>query len=365
MKIKIRRWWKISLLVIFLAAGLVSAALLFRTLKYPEIVEEQRVTYNYKQQADIDCLVEYGPNMLTKSGLVEKTESYITAYIDSMTGVFTYQFAGDRPVTYQGEYYLTAIIRGTVKEGEQVKTIWSKNYELLPRTAFQGQDKQIILEEKLPIRFKEYNSFVEKFIEETEIKCDAELDVIWTVNVSGKTNKGQLEEEVRTNLIIPLNRKYFIMAGSNSFEEKNSLQETVKYQAPLNKTKIALLGVGIAVCLAGLIFCLFFTDGTYQPDLLRKKVKKIFKEYEDRLVALGADIDITAGQIIILQDFPDIIKVADDLGKPVLYKCSADSSFLPAFYVIDEPRIYTYEVKEEKEDKNLYIEVTQGTAESV
>jgi hypothetical protein len=348
-KRKLTRGTRMLLGGLFLAAALGCAFLIVWFYSHPGVLEEEIPVYTYGQKAGIDYQVEYMPNMLTKSGVVERSGSYISKYVKSVHTVFNYCLNGDQPVDFQGEYYALATIRGTVRDGENRKTIWEKRYELLPRTAFQGRDRIIELRQEMPVRYRDYNDFTGRFLDDTEIKCDTDLVITWQVNLVAQTDKKSVVESISADMTVPLNVRYFEITGNLSSEKNNSIQETVQSKAPIPKSRLIALAAAQLSCLAALGLILFCTEGSLVKDPLQARIKKIFQEYGDRLVALETAPDALQGLPVQLKSFEDLIRAADELGKPVFYGENVNNNCLPVFYVLDESRVFIYEPNAPKE----------------
>jgi len=74
-------------------------------------------------------------------------------------------------------------------------------------------------------------------------------------------------------------------------------------------------------------------------------MKEIFKKHGERLVALSNDTVLSGSSIYPVKTLEDLIKIADELSKPVLYQAEGPESKLPVFYVLDEPKIYSYQLE--------------------
>lgn len=88
---------------------------------------------------------------------------------------------------------------------------------------------------------------------------------------------------------------------------------------------------------------------------LEKELQRIIKKYGDWIAAgQGAFPAVTAEKTIIMNTFEDLIKVADELGQPVLYQNSGNR--IHQFCVISDKMVYWYTIPcpaESKESPNI------------
>lgn len=342
-KIKIPKKLRIVFIIAASLIFIIMASLAFKGYKYPGFINETLPLYSYDSKANINYQVLYNPNVLYAESVAGEGLTYITQYIKDVKALLNFEFEGEREAEYKGEYEVSAVIKGTVKEGDKIKTIWTKDYELLPRTSFQGKDKKINVQENVDINYKKYYNFVQKFIDDTKINSDVNLVIYWKVWLDAQTDKGPLKEELTPVLSIPLNEKYFQIGGSPVKENNSALETVTQKVAPVNKKKVTVLSCLASLAVAGLIFFSFFTIGYVEEDFVKKSMKKIMKEHRDRLVSLHESVVLRTDNIIPVKTMEDLVRIADEISKPVLYKYEAKE--LPAFYVLDEAKTYLYELK--------------------
>lgn len=342
-KLKLPKKLRIALMVVASLIFVITASFAFKGYKYPGFINETVPLYSYHSKANINYQVLYNPNILYAETVAGEGLTYITQYIKDVKALLNFQFTGEREAEYKGEYEVSAAIKGTVKEGDKIKTIWTKDYQLLPRTSFQGKDKKINVQTELDIDYKQYYNFVQRFIEDTKINSDVNLVVYWKVWLDAQTDKGPIKEELTPVLSIPLNERYFQMGGSTVKENNSALETVTQKAAPVNTKKVTVLTGLALLALVGAIFLYFFTVGYVEDNYVKQSMKKIMKDHKDRLVSLHESVVLCTDNIIPVKTMEDLVRIADELSKPVLYKYEGQG--VPAFYVLDEAKTYLYEVK--------------------
>jgi hypothetical protein len=75
-------------------------------------------------------------------------------------------------------------------------------------------------------------------------------------------------------------------------------------------------------------------------------LNRIFKVYGNRLVALTGPVKGDPGQCRVVRSMDDLIRIADEVQKPVLYVYDPDSSSISKFLVYDENWLYLFDLWE-------------------
>ncbi|MFZ7104352.1 MAG: DUF5305 family protein [Peptococcaceae bacterium] len=350
-KVKITRHLQIpkhlKIVLTFLLAVILAGTLFFmyKSSQEPGFVEEEIIDYAYTQKADVNYRVYLNPNPIYTETSLGSGNFYLTPFISNINTFFTYQFTGDKPVNYQGEYGIKAYLKGVIRDREELITVWSKEYELLPPADFSGRDKTVSLEREISLDFQNYNNFVEQFFEDTNIATEALLQVEWQVKITADAGgKELITEELCPTLVMPLVTSYFQITGEPTLEKQGAIARTVQRELPPDKGKVYALGCGAGIALTALILLLFFTKVPVIDPLVKSR-KEIFKKHGDRLVALADGVIIDAAGMMPVKTLEDLVLIADEISKPVMYRDDSAEERKITFYVLDEPQIFSYELQ--------------------
>lgn len=112
-----------------------------------------------------------------------------------------------------------------------------------------------------------------------------------------------------------------------------------------NKSRLIGYGIGIAILLLALLGLIFGTQKA-EVDPIVKELKKIFKNHGTRLVALDSDTIAPDEHLSKVHSIDDLVRISDELGKPIVYKHSNDYKENTRFWVFDENRYYVFDLKE-------------------
>lgn len=344
MKIKINKILKLALLSLLSILMVVVSFLIYKEVDIPKFTEQKSQVYRYSNKSDINYEVFLRPNKLYDKNYLEEGNRYITEYVDYIKANLNYEFKGEKDTEITGDYNIVAKVKGHTGDGEKQIEIWEKDFPIIKYKDFKGNNNTISVNEKINISLDEYNTFVKEIIESSNISCQVTLSIIMNVNLKGKMDKGPIDEKTSTSLIIPLNVSMFEIGGNNNVEKQGAIEETIQVQLPVNKNKMILLGIIIGFLSLVLIYLIFFTVPATPKDPLEKKINKVFKKHGDRLVALNSEVLINDTNIMFVKSIDDLVRIADEVEKPIFYRYSQDYKDINKFYVTDEDQIYIFDL---------------------
>ena len=93
------------------------------------------------------------------------------------------------------------------------------------------------------------------------------------------------------------------------------------------------------------IFILLFTK-TKEMDEHHKTLVKIFKKYGNRMVALNDKPTEPYDHTYEVFSIEDLVRISDEIGKPIVYRYSEDKNEIQRFYVLNGTEMYYWAVKD-------------------
>lgn len=353
MKFNINKKLRIGLIAVLVIAVCCISFLLYKEVRYPGVEERNIALYTYNNQGSVDYRVYLKSNELYDSNSLEKDQIYISEFVDYINADFKYEFNGDRPENLRGNYSVIAKVQGYTVDNEEVINIWEKDFPIIYRTDFTIDDENMVLEENINIRLDEYNEFVEEILETSKINCQTSLHIAMNINIEGDTGIEEIQESISPNLIIPLNTSMFEIGGNTNIEEPGVIEEIRQINLPVNIKQVTIYGIILGILVIGVILLIFFTEIVPDKDPLEKSLKKLFKKYGDRFVALNSEITIPSENINEVKSIDDLVRVADEIGKPIMYKYSSNYENIDKFYVIDKGEIYMLDINKTFADEKI------------
>lgn len=345
MRIKLHKYLRFMLIILSVVIFAVASVMLYRELKVPKFTEEKVTLYKSNHKTDAKYQVFLKPNILYDKNNLEEEQLYLTEFVDSIQTNFQYQFTGEADAEVIGDYAVIAAVEGYVTEEEKIKTIWKKEFVLSPKTEFKTSDKKITIKKDVSLKLEEYNTFVEQVAEASKVDASTKLSLFMNINSKASTDKGEVVEKFTPQLVIPLGSSNFEIIKSGVGEKPGILEETKKIQLPPNEMMINLYGAALGFAIILLSSLIGFTTNA-QEDPFTKKIKKIFKKHGNRLVALNAEVAVTCEAFSEVKSMDDLVRVADELGKPILYQYWEEPKNITQFCVYDDTCTYAYHIKD-------------------
>mgnify|MGYP000859689931 CR=1 FL=1 len=269
---------------------------------------------------------------LYKDGNIEFGAHYITSYVDRLRLNCKYDFVGDNASDMHGNYSITATLQGIHNN----IVIWKKEYQLVNEQKFtrNKMQKSILLE------LGDYRSFIDELEKETGIKFDVNMNISYGVNMSAVVGGSTVNEASLSTLQFSMKDLLMQFSGEPVSRLEKTIDEVITTETKLsNELLIANIAI-LALALASLVYIIFFTAGQ-RPDPAKRQLKKIFKQYGDRIVELKSNAIPSADNMMVVSSFRDLLLAADELKRPIL-KIGEEDYRSTSFYVMDEARQYVF-----------------------
>ncbi len=339
MKLRLSKKVRSALIVTLLLLLLISGFLAAKTVS-PGETDKKVPQYTYSQRAEVNYRAYLLPNSLYTEKTLNAGMVYVTPYVDYLNTYLAYRFEGQRAAEFSGEYEVRAIVEAADKDGK-VK-VWQREFPLIPKTAFASSGTTVTLEREMPIRVNDFNAFVNKIAEESKLNPQTiRLAVGWNINLEAKTDAGVIREQVTPTMVIPLGGRYFEVTGELSKSKPGVIEKTIKAVPPVNKRAASLYGGIFAISSLSLATLWLFTADQRDIDPMQQKLKQTLKTHADRLVAIDREIRAGSDQIMPVKSMEDLIRIADELSKPIIYEGKGSAS--ASFYVLEGNKLFTYE----------------------
>jgi hypothetical protein len=347
LRLKINKNLIIFLVVIVIVLIIITIFSLFKIIRYPTVKEGKNVLYTYKNGGLVSYRVSLKPNVLyMENSVLPEGNVFISQVVDDIIVNFKYDFEGERAADIKGDYEISAIVEGFTGNEKEQKIIWRKMFPILKKEAFESKDKSIAFEKEILINYQEYEKFARTVLESTKVSSQVRMTVAMNVNLKATTDKGVIEKRVSPSLRIPLVSNYFEIVKNQTQPKTEAIEETIKVTVPVSNVTVAIYIVVILILAAALLFLIFFVEATttvYNP--MEKELKKIIKNYGERMVAFDDHISFNCQNYYKVCSMEDLIKLSDELSRPIMYKFNSDINEIYEFFVFDDQSVYTFDAR--------------------
>lgn len=342
---------------IFSISILIFIYLIYNKAFIPVYEVQQKPVYSYNNIGLINYNVYLKDNNLYNSNKLDEGKLYLSELVNYIDTRVKYEFNGEREASISGEYNITAKVKGFTGDGEGIVSIWEKDFPIIQDKTFSSDKGKLSINENVIMNIKDYNNFVKEIIESTKINCQASLTLSLDIKLNGITDKGNIEENISTYITFPLNVSMFEITKS-SIDSTGSIEETIQVLKPINKNIVILYSVILLILSIVLIILIFFVKIAPEKEQHEKELKIIFRKYGDRLVALGLInenkniySDLLNNNSIYVHTIDDLIRISDELSKPIFYIYSKDYNDINSFFISNEDDKYIYCIKNHKTDE--------------
>lgn len=345
-KIKINKKIKKSLIIFLVISSGIFLFLQYKERSSVKSDVQEKTVFSYKTESPIDYKVHIIENPIYNTNVLPSDGIYITSLIKNIEIGFSHTFQGVRNCEISGSYDITASVKGTIGK-DKGNILWTKNFQLKPTTKFSGNDGKLSVKDSVLIDYHKYNNLCKELNSFTGVSTDDTLYITMNIKYDILTDKGTAKEQFSPTLSIPLDKNYFNINKINMDEKAGEIKKQVTVTLMPNRILILLytiIGI-ISIILAAVI--IFFTEEPDKKDIYRKKIKKIFKNYGIRLVAITDEILTDESNRQNVRSMDDLIKISDELEKPILYVYKNDILEIKSFYVLaDNSFVYTVDCPE-------------------
>ena len=312
-----------------------------------ELVEEY-TAYEYKQEAEIDYRVHLLPNELFEEEVLGPGWAYLTRLTDYLTVELHYRFEGEREAEIEITCSSTAYLTALTGRGEEKHVAWEREYELLPPQEFSTEGVELVIHEAVEVPFTEYRRFAEEVREETGFSPgELNLLVEFLVEVQAQTDSGLIEKRLTPGMLVPMRGDAFVVEGD--LVDRNSAGITGTREVSLPHVGQARTGFAVSTAVFGgalAAFLLLTAPVKQKAKPQDRKAFRLLKKHGERIAALADVAPAGWEKALLVSTFKDLLKVADELQKPVFYyqlRWDAYSEHL--FLVLDEEIMYRYSIK--------------------
>lgn len=347
-KIKMNAHVKWLLVGILSMGVIILALLLYQELKKVDTRTEEKILYNYLIDTTSQYQVHLLPNALYTEDILGEGKIYLSNFIKGLDTTFTTSIEVSEGSTIKGNYQIIAQVASYTIEKDKKKDIWSKNYILAPTKSFSSEGDHYQVEKTVQVNYPSYNEFAKQIAQATGVNTPSEVRVIMKGVVQIDSAYSNIEEPFEQILLIPLGEQYFNITKGQAARIQDTIQERNIITIPQDRTQETMYGIGIVLLFIGIGVLSFGTQNFTREDLERKRVKALFKEHGSRMVGVDkvdASAYITCYKLATIQD---LIKIADEIEKPVFYCISDDLIAITDFYVMQGDVCYIYCLEIEK-----------------
>lgn len=309
------------------------------------IIKNENI-YNYTNRFQYTYNVNLKENKYIDEHTLGMGENaYVTDLIDTIDLNLNYQYEGSKQTIVKYDYEVIGTLQGIYTYNGIEQRVWTKKYNVLEKQENQVEDGKILINENLKLDLSSQNALVKQFEQQMGMTIDAKLILTLNINTITIVDDENVTNKYTTPISMDLGKKTTTILGENNKEETEYISKEVEINKENSKIQIVL---AIIVLLVSIIMYRYIVTKT-QPinkikNVYKYELNRILRLCQDKIVQVSAQPDVTATTIIDVKDFGEIIKVSEELFKPILYWASKETDEA-WFYVMSNSVTYRYILK--------------------
>lgn len=331
----------ILFLQIFLIFLIVCGGIMFI---YYGFAKKDRINVIFNETGEADYKVYLKENDYYNAEYLEEGMSYIASLIDNIELNFNYNLNSNIQSKLNYKYKIDAELIIT-ERGQENKVLYSKPIVLKDEVEQFG-DTSGLIDEKIIIKYDDYNAMVNNYKKEYGLSVSSKLVVKMHIDSIGNSTELDEDEFTSSNdliVSIPLSEQTIeINFNHNTI---NNSKEIVKYSS-FNPINYIYLFVGLTIIIYGIVsvFKLFFRKKKKSCDqLYEKKRNDILKEY-DRFIVEASEMkkNQSGKNIVKVSGFDELLDAREGNDSSIIFYEDVNSK-KSVFTVIDVNNIFIYE----------------------
>ena len=324
-KIKLRKSTRCFFVIIVTALLVIVFSNFIQIIFKNDIIKSKDEIYNYTNKYSYDYSVNLIPNKYIESETLPMDETYITDLINNVNFNFNYSYVADKKTSIEYSYKIIGKLQAVYTKDGLEQKVWDKEEVLKESSLSKITTDKIELQEPIEFDLQEKNKLVTDFEQEMNMTLDATYTLIFEVEAKTEIDGETVDNKYSSSVSMDLGEKTTEINGENNKEETSYLTKDKEEIQEVN-----LYELGISVVLIGLLLSILYY--IHKNTVIINKIKndyrgelnKMLRLCQDKIIKISDKVDIKQDTVVDVKDFVEIIKVSDELFKPILYWVSKD-----------------------------------------
>lgn len=316
---------------------------LYHVYKKPVEVENSVPLYSYQHKAELKYTVQLKPNSIYQETMQGPDRTYFSKLVDYFNVYFSYNYTGDSDASIKGAYEIIAVI--------DAPEMWRKTFVLVPFSEMTASGNSLSINKEFPVALNQYNELLKQVNEEIGVAArEPKLNIQANVYLKAVAGDNAVKEDLTPVMSIPLTTGDFKVGGEPSVEKEGSVTKTEVIADPAAasmKVRQLYIWAASSVLLGLLLVLLLLLTGNKVIEVDERKtlIDSIRKKYGERMVMVQDKFSPNEKMTVLsFSSMEDLVKLADELNKPVLCQASASPGGYPCYYVLDGLTAYKHQL---------------------
>ncbi|MDR0979415.1 MAG: DUF5305 domain-containing protein [Lachnospiraceae bacterium] len=203
----------------------------------------------------------------------------------------------------------------------------------------------ISITENIPLNIQEYNNLILDFEQTYSLAVDATLNISLQIKTTAdlENSNSHVVNVYNSNSIISLGEKTTTFSGKLV---DNVVGQKVLDVKSTTETKFGNVLPNALLLLASVLVITYIVRRTEESKRVnsdyRIELNRILRAFQDKIVQIKTNVDVT-NDIIDVKDFSELIKLSEEIFKPILYWDSKKEEAY--FYILANNATYRFILK--------------------
>ena len=306
--------------------------------------EKKEAILNYTNKLNTTYSVDLKNNKFMNEKTLPMNKVYVTNLIDKINMNLDFEYNASRYTDLTYSYSVVGVLNGAYSKDGTSQKVWEKEYVLLEKTEDKKSNDTININEDISIDVSKYNQEIYNFEKTLGMAITANFNVQLRVNINGRMDETQINDNYVSDIIVELGEQTTEITGKLADETGETLYNTTVD----NKNNTLSIIVNMIALSIALIFLKYISTNTTNLNTVRNNYKlelnRILKSCEDKIVKLSKNMDLDGKEVIEVNDFGELIKLSEELYKPILY-WNSNVKEESEFFVMTNNVIYKFVLK--------------------
>lgn len=343
-RIKLQKSTRAIIIVIALVLFAFSSGNVLSAIFGKEEVKLNKEVYNYTNSFNLKYDVNIKENAFIEEAVLPMNQTYVSDLVRSLDMKMKYQYLSSEESDIKYSYKIDAVIVASHSDDGTPYEVWNKTYNL-KEVKGKTATKDIYIDENINVNYAKYHEEVKAFRQEMGMALDAKLYIKLIVDTATKIGDELVKNTYASNFSISLGEKISKVDGKIEDEDKKIV--TTETVIETKKSGTIIWNILLLVISAYAIY--YVRVKTYIAYNIRNDFKlelnRILKSCQDRIVVVKNKVEVEGNDIIDVKSFVELIKLSEELFKPILYWSPEEEENEAQFYVMSNKIAYRYILK--------------------
>lgn len=345
-KTKMRKSIRYAYFIIASMLLLISSSYLSKIVFTKETKYNKREIYSYSNKFNYNYTVSLIKNKYIDEQTLGMNEAaYVTDLIDNINLNLNYNYSSKQESEINYNYRILGKLEAVYTRDGIEQKIWQKDSILIEEKKDKSNSNEIKINENIILNLKEQNDLVKDFEQKMGMTVDAKYVIVLEATTNTAIESEVVNNKYISTISIDLGKKTTTIQGENNKENTEYIATEIKEDVQVNVIELIIYS---CMFIAGIIIIIHINTRTEKTNRIknefRQELNRILRLCQDKIVKVSNNIDISETSIIDVKDFGEVIKLSEELFKPILYWYSNEREEA-WFYVMSNNVTYRYILK--------------------